>query len=119
MYHPLILDICVPSDPGRVFLSPPLRKQVIIEEQLAFPSGTATGQLISVLHRLPPPENSVRHRRGYNALASSEEDESIAYAAEAQETDALHAPEAEVAEEEGWSALSWSFAASGIMTVGL
>ncbi|KAI0325098.1 OPT oligopeptide transporter [Cubamyces sp. BRFM 1775] len=100
-----------------VFLSPPLRKQVIIEEQLAFPSGTATGQLISVLHQLPPPETNVRRRRGYNALASSEEDESIAYAAEAQETDALQAPETEVAEQEGWSALSWSFAASGVMTL--
>ncbi|KAH9848445.1 OPT oligopeptide transporter [Lenzites betulinus] len=100
-----------------VFLSPPLRKQVIIEEQLAFPSGTATGQLISVLHRLPPPDTTVRQRRGYNALASSEDDEAIAYAAEAQETDALHAPEVEVAEEEGWSALSWSFAMSGIMTL--
>lgn len=100
-----------------MFLSPPLRKQVIIEEQLAFPSGTATGQLISVLHHLPPPETTVRHRRGYNALASSEDDEAIAYVAEADETDGLHAPE-EVAEEEGWGALSWSFAASGIMTVG-
>ncbi|KAI0364309.1 OPT oligopeptide transporter [Pilatotrama ljubarskyi] len=100
-----------------VFLSPPLRKQVIIEEQLAFPSGTATGQLISVLHQLPTPEANVRHRRGYNALASSEDDETIAYAAEAQETDILRAPETEVAEEEGWSALTWSFAASGIMTL--
>ncbi|KAI0759577.1 OPT oligopeptide transporter [Trametes elegans] len=100
-----------------VFLSPPLRKQVIIEEQLAFPSGTATGQLISVLHQMPPPDTNVRRRRGYNALASSEEDESIAYGVEAQEADTLQAPDAEVAEEEGWSALSWSFAASGIMTL--
>ena len=59
----------------------------------------------------------MRRRRGYNALASSEEDESIAYAAEAQETDALQVPETEVAEQEGWSALAWSFAASGVMTV--
>ncbi|KAJ3003405.1 hypothetical protein NUW54_g5316 [Trametes sanguinea] len=100
-----------------VFLSPPLRKQVIIEEQLAFPSGTATGQLISVLHQLPPPDTNVRHRRGYNALASTEDDESIAYIAEPHETDALHVPEAQVPEKEGWSALSWSFAASGVMTV--
>ncbi|EEB96846.1 hypothetical protein MPER_03943, partial [Moniliophthora perniciosa FA553] len=39
-----------------VFMSPPIRKQVIIEEQLTFPSGTATAQLISVLHDLPPPD---------------------------------------------------------------
>ncbi|KAI0667830.1 OPT oligopeptide transporter [Trametes maxima] len=100
-----------------VFLSPPLRKQVIIEEQLAFPSGTATGQLISVLHQLPPPDTNLRQRRGYNALASSDDDATITYAAEAQETDTLNPPDAEVAEEEGWGALSWSFAASGAMTL--
>ncbi|KAI0749949.1 oligopeptide transporter [Daedaleopsis nitida] len=101
-----------------VFLSPPLRKQVIIEEQLAFPSGTATGQLISVLHQLPPPDTGVRQRRGYNALAS-EEDENIAYIADPQETDALRVSEpAEVVEDkEGWSALTYSFAASGVMTL--
>nr|VWO96542.1 Oligopeptide transporter OPT-like protein [Ganoderma boninense] len=105
-----------------VFLSPPLRKQVIIEEQLAFPSGTATGQLISVLHRLPPPDTSLRQRRGYNALASADnEEEDIP----ARETDALHPPGIEsdltevaaVGEQEGWDALSWSFAASGLMTL--
>ncbi|KAI0648829.1 OPT oligopeptide transporter [Trametes meyenii] len=100
-----------------VFLSPPLRKQVIIEEQLAFPSGTATGQLISVLHQLPPPDTNLRQRRGYNALANSDDDETVTYAAEARETDTLSPPEAEVAEEEGWGALSWSFAASGAMTL--
>ncbi|KAG5640926.1 hypothetical protein DXG03_006622 [Asterophora parasitica] len=41
-----------------VFLSPPIRKQVIIEEELKFPSGTATAQLISVLHNLPPPNTN-------------------------------------------------------------
>ncbi|PIL32182.1 transporter [Ganoderma sinense ZZ0214-1] len=105
-----------------VFLSPPLRKQVIIEEQLAFPSGTATGQLISVLHQLPPPDTTLRQRRGYNALASADnEDEGVP----AQETDALHrsglgsdmTEVAAVGEQEGWNALSWSFAASGLMTL--
>ncbi|KAM5544621.1 hypothetical protein V8D89_001519 [Ganoderma adspersum] len=111
-----------------VFLSPPLRKQVIIEEQLAFPSGTATGQLISVLHQLPPPDTSLRQRRGYDALASADnEDDSIVdnTSHRAQETDALHAsglgPDATeaapVGEQEGWNALSWSFAASGLMTL--
>lgn len=105
-----------------VFLSPPLRKQVIIEEQLAFPSGTATGQLISVLHQLPPPDTSLRQRRGYNVLASAdnEDDEITSYPA--QETDALHISRlgmdaTEVAAVEGWNALSWSFAASGAMTL--
>ncbi|KAI0706755.1 OPT oligopeptide transporter [Cerioporus squamosus] len=112
-----------------VFLSPPLRKQVIIEEQLAFPSGTATGQLISVLHEMPPPDTTLRHRPAYNALATDEEDENIAYMGPSPltptptplETDALHVPDAPevevVAEKEGWSALTWSFAASGAMTL--
>ncbi|EJF56509.1 oligopeptide transporter [Dichomitus squalens LYAD-421 SS1] len=108
-----------------VFLSPPLRKQVIIEEQLAFPSGTATGQLISVLHDMPPPETSLRQRRGYNALASTDDDDGIAYVAseDPRVSDALRASEPVptefpvVEEREGWSALSWSFAASGVMTL--
>ncbi|ORX94785.1 OPT superfamily oligopeptide transporter [Basidiobolus meristosporus CBS 931.73] len=34
-----------------VFFSIPLRKQVIIKEKLRFPSGTATAQMISLLHK--------------------------------------------------------------------
>lgn len=97
----------------------------IIEEQLAFPSGTATGQLISVLHEMPPPDLRgvvPRQRRGYNALASEEEgdreQDGIAHVAEPQEreTDTLHVDQ-NAEEKEGWSALIWSFAASGAMTV--
>ncbi|RDX44005.1 oligopeptide transporter [Lentinus brumalis] len=108
-----------------VFLSPPLRKQVIIEEQLAFPSGTATGQLISVLHNMPPPD-TLRHRPVYNALATDEDDgnaaEPLTPTPTPRETDALRTPddpdvEVVVEEKEGWSALTWSFAASGVMTL--
>ncbi|KAG2049006.1 OPT superfamily oligopeptide transporter [Suillus hirtellus] len=35
----------------RVFLSPPIRKQVIIKEQLAFPSGTATAPTLNAPFR--------------------------------------------------------------------
>lgn len=38
-----------------VFLAAPLRKQVIVKEKLVFPSGTATAQLIALLHKIPPP----------------------------------------------------------------
>ncbi|KAI9230491.1 MAG: OPT oligopeptide transporter protein-domain-containing protein [Piptocephalis tieghemiana] len=41
-----------------VFFAVPLRKQVIIKEQLPFPSGTATAQMISVLHRQVDPSTS-------------------------------------------------------------
>ncbi|KAF9403568.1 hypothetical protein BGZ94_004564, partial [Podila epigama] len=36
-----------------VFIAVPLRKQVIIHEKLPFPSGTATAQMIGVLHNTP------------------------------------------------------------------
>lgn len=38
-----------------VFFAIPLRKQAIIKEQLKFPSGTATAQMITILHDLPDP----------------------------------------------------------------
>ncbi|KAF9958769.1 hypothetical protein BGZ65_001185 [Modicella reniformis] len=36
-----------------VFIAVPLRKQVIVKEKLPFPSGTATAQMIAVLHNTP------------------------------------------------------------------
>ncbi|KAJ1959025.1 OPT super [Dipsacomyces acuminosporus] len=38
-----------------VFFAVPLRKQAIIREKLRFPSGTATAQMISLLHNRPDP----------------------------------------------------------------
>ncbi|KAJ7650194.1 OPT oligopeptide transporter protein-domain-containing protein [Roridomyces roridus] len=94
-----------------VFLSPPLRKQVIVKEQLAFPSGTATAQLIAVLHKMPPPDTTVRRRVGFVAL---EEDETEHHQEDEQVDDTL-APDN--VQSEGWHALSSSFAASGVLTL--
>jgi uncharacterized oligopeptide transporter (OPT) family protein len=44
-----------------VFFAIPLRKQTIIKEKLKFPSGTATAQMITLLHNLP---TSQLRRRG-------------------------------------------------------
>jgi uncharacterized oligopeptide transporter (OPT) family protein len=104
----------------RVFLSPPIRKQVIIDEQLAFPSGTATAQLISVLHKLPPPDTSVRRRKGYSAVNTVDvDDEAPRASGEANETylSETDSREREIVREEGWQALSWSFIASSVMTL--
>ncbi|CAL1715806.1 unnamed protein product [Somion occarium] len=100
-----------------VFLSPPLRKQVIIEEQLPFPSGTATAQLISVLHQLPPPDTTVRRRAGYTELDT--DDTPVLDPTSPIEEVLLSEPAdiKEAAEPETWSALIWSFTASGIMTL--
>lgn len=43
-----------------VFFAVPLRKQAIIKEQLKFPSGTATAQMITLLHDMP--EQQLRQR---------------------------------------------------------
>ncbi|KAG2149094.1 OPT oligopeptide transporter protein-domain-containing protein [Suillus bovinus] len=104
-----------------VFLSPPIRKQVIIKEQLAFPSGTATAQLISVLHRMPPPDTTLRRRSGYRAIdtedliqptAITDEPENHQEAAAQDDFD-----EREVVQREGWEDLLMSFLASGAMTL--
>ena len=91
----------------------------IVEEQLAFPSGTATAQLISVLHRMPPPDTSVRPRRGYRALDTEEaaQPEPATPIAEGEVVEVVDDREPEVVEQEGWAALIWSFLASGAMNV--
>ena len=94
----------------------------IIEEQLAFPSGTATAHLISVLHKLPPPDTSVRRREVYNHDGDEENTQDrniapeapIAEEAPEQEQDVT---EREVVEHQGWHNLLWSFAGSGLLTV--
>lgn len=103
-----------------VFLSPPLRKQVIIEEELPFPSGTATAQLISVLHKLPPPDTAVHRRRGYRAV---EEDavprlsEEITDVPQQEQQEGDGETEREIVQHEGWHDLAWSFGAAGSLTL--
>jgi OPT family oligopeptide transporter len=64
-----------------VFIAVPLRKQVIIREKLPFPSGTATAQMIGVLHDTPlvrggeakhghGADNTIRRRRNNNGRTS-------------------------------------------------
>ncbi|KAG5352903.1 hypothetical protein C0989_012293 [Termitomyces sp. Mn162] len=93
----------------------------IIEEQLTFPSGTATAQLISVLHKLPPPDTSVRQRFGYTQVSSEDgvrrEDPHISSTADPDEVDAeWESEERMVVEHDGWRTLSWSFGASSTLT---
>ncbi|KAJ8588465.1 OPT superfamily oligopeptide transporter [Rhizopogon salebrosus TDB-379] len=106
-----------------VFLSPPIRKQVIIKEQLAFPSGTATAQLISVLHQMPPPDTTLRRRSGYSAIDTEDlrdptvlTDEPEGHQ-EGTGDDIDIDDEREVVQREGWNDLLCSFLASGAMTL--
>ncbi|KAG6817672.1 hypothetical protein H0H87_005430 [Tephrocybe sp. NHM501043] len=96
----------------------------IIEEQLTFPSGTATAQLISVLHKLPPPDTTVRHRVGYTQVNSEEDGRAHSQGAHTPSTidhgfieDDLENEERETVEHDGWRTLSWSFSASGLLTL--
>ncbi|KAJ8072429.1 hypothetical protein PM082_015988 [Marasmius tenuissimus] len=95
-----------------VFISPPIRKQVIIEEQLPFPSGTATAQLISVLHDLPPPDTKLRHRKGYQQLLNEEASDVVP-----EETTPLLPASQDSLKTRGWSELIWSFLASAVLTL--
>ncbi|KAI9276291.1 OPT oligopeptide transporter protein-domain-containing protein [Sporodiniella umbellata] len=57
-----------------VFFAIPLRKQTIIREKLKFPSGTATAQMISLLHEKPDPTvESPNLRRRVGASAAQEQ----------------------------------------------
>lgn len=104
-----------------VFLSPPIRKQVIVKEQLAFPSGTATAQLISVLHQMPPPDTTLRRRAGYRAIDTEDLIHSTAITDEPENHQEAAAEdnidEREVVQQEGWEDLLMSFLASGAMTL--
>lgn len=54
-----------------VFFAIPLRKETIIRERLKFPSGTATAQMISLLHQREDPtliDHTITKRAGKNAL---------------------------------------------------
>lgn len=91
----------------------------IIEEQLPFPSGTATAQLINVLHQLPPPDTGIRRRRGYQQVDTEADNEEI------EDTEVLAAPqqqehdeaERDEVEQEGWHSLVWSFVFSAAVSV--
>jgi uncharacterized oligopeptide transporter (OPT) family protein len=88
-----------------VFLAVPLRRQVIVKEKLVFPSGTATAQLIALLHRAPPPGALNPTPGGAYRRVPRGDDEHD----EGGKDDPISG--------KGWAALGWSFLASGSMTV--
>jgi uncharacterized oligopeptide transporter (OPT) family protein len=97
----------------------------IVKEKLVFPSGTATAQLIAVLHSQPSPAapSATRQRRGYRPLTvhdrrddSDDDDDSAAF--DVDEFDGEEqGVELESMGDSGWRALGFSFAASSALTV--
>ncbi|KAF7771568.1 hypothetical protein Agabi119p4_5879 [Agaricus bisporus var. burnettii] len=102
-----------------VFLSPPIRKQVIVEEELAFPSGTATAQLINVLHQLPPPDTTLRRRQGYQQIDNEAIDRVDTTAESPPSYQAVGSVDRvpEVVEHDGWRPLLWSFVFSAVVSL--
>lgn len=120
-----------------VFLAVPLRKQVIVKEKLVFPSGTATAQLIALLHKIPPPKVPVpraaqlasSRSSGYQPLPSSADQTGVR--SSSLDVDQLHVAheanpssgtgedpdEKEEMGSAGWYVLGSCFAASGFVTV--
>lgn len=112
----------------RIIMSPPIRKQVVralaspvirvsipkqvIKEKLAFPSGTATAQLIAVLHKLPPPTEPTTNPEEYSPLNTNEEhpeDHSLT-ASESFDQMSSHL-------SQSWRSLTWSLILSALITV--
>ncbi|KAI0249806.1 oligopeptide transporter [Lactifluus subvellereus] len=99
-----------------VFMSPPIRKRVIVDEQLAFPSGTATAQVISVLHNMPLANPRQPPGHGYRPLAIQDEEPSPPV----DLVDDSEDPETEINEvvkNNAWSTLAWSFLVSGMLAL--
>jgi uncharacterized oligopeptide transporter (OPT) family protein len=124
-----------------VCFAAPLRVPFILREALRFPSGTATAQLIAVLHRVPlrraapvaaaedergsatPARGSGEHERmlDWDERPSEQETQALeqARADEQRQADDDEA-EGERQQKElqdGWKPLGWSFAASAAVTV--
>lgn len=80
-----------------------------------------------MLHKLPPPDTTVRRRGGYRQLDPEEDTTQPEDAPEGStienETDVDNNVERDTEREavrhDGWYSLSWSFVASGFLTVSL
>ncbi|KAG8719972.1 hypothetical protein FRC08_001474 [Ceratobasidium sp. 394] len=116
-----------------VFLAPPLRRQMIVKEELVFPSGTATAQLIAVLHEKQDgvedteraggqhPDSRIPRRRGYDALPTAgssviTQTSSAPDTAENEDTD-VEDSRYQYNISHSWRILGMSFAASSLLTL--
>lgn len=102
-----------------VFFASPLREPMIVREKLTFPSGTATAQLISVLHGKPLLADSKKDQtdqgstQQYEDREEGEHDERTRLLPDNDTYDA----EASRATRNGWKSLSYSFIGSSAFTV--
>ncbi|BGP56365.1 OPT super [Rhodotorula sphaerocarpa] len=118
-----------------VFLAVPLRKQVVVREKLVFPSGTATAQVLGVLHGRPlvnaaqgSDKDRVRRRRRSAALfdaspAQGETDfrlhreDSVGQEDFGELRGEQESPEQKVVGRRAWQSLLVSFSVSATYTL--
>lgn len=86
-----------------VFFAVPLRKQVIIKEQLKFPSGTATAEMITILHKNPTKATTASYTQ------SNDDNRNDNRSAKYGETELPYGTKIKY--------LAWSFLASSITTI--
>lgn len=82
----------------------------------------ATAQLISVLHKLPPPDTQIRRRQGYTEIGGDDGRHTSVESAAGPSTsvgpqDPHNDADRDVVQHDGWQSLTWSFMMSGLMTV--
>lgn len=73
-----------------------------------------------MLHQLPPPDTTLRRRRGYQQLDSEENTADGAPSGHTNDDDGddgHDTAEREVVQHEGWYALGWSFLSASLVTV--
>ncbi|KAH9959654.1 OPT oligopeptide transporter [Russula dissimulans] len=103
-----------------VFMSPLIRKRMIVEEQLAFPSGTATARIISVLHKMPSTDSELPPppppRLGYSSL-NQHDGESSPSPDVAGDSLEDEGETTDVIRTEAWPSLAWSFLSSSLLTL--
>ncbi|CAD6885829.1 unnamed protein product [Tilletia controversa] len=92
-----------------VFFASPLRPALILKEKLPFPSGTATAQLISVLHDKP-----LANPDGGPAPPASS---SSSASAQPRVERSSSGGQEEVGSKAGFQALLWSFGGSALFTL--
>jgi uncharacterized oligopeptide transporter (OPT) family protein len=92
----------------------PLNRQ-IVEEELAFPSGTATAKVISVLHGMP---SGLRPRHGYSSLVQEEQDGETSSSSDiVGDSEDPGSKTSELVRNHAWLSLLWSFLVSSVLTV--
>jgi len=94
------------------------RNRQIVEEELAFPSGTATAKVISVLHGMPSTSSGIQRRHVYSPLVQEERDEETSSSPDiVGDGEDPGSQTSELVRNHAWFTLLWSFLVSSMLSV--